>query len=1202
MDNQKLREKFFMQGENELLENIPCGIYCTCCRTQEGFEYENLPMVFVNEEFYQCIGYTREEFEITGNDIRAIISRQDKETMNQQVKRAVSEPGSMVSQDYRICGPRGTVYHVLVAVRMAEGTAGYDFLLFACAGLDTVTEKTQMYEKQQSRTQEGLDKLNRMIRKLPAGCAVIQGTEHWELVSGNEEFFRAIGYTLEEIQVMPGDMCDILYKEDIERLKKAMEDVLHGDRIGQCEVRFCDKSGDIRWIALKIRLFYYEGRIPYFLVSSWDIHRRKRMEEELYLQTERHKLMEEINQEFPFEYDVKNRTIFISARSNIILADKSGNDYYAPRGVLERVLHREDCETFFQMIDRASQEEEHGILEYRVNIAKEGEKPEYAWHRSIYKSIRGVNGRIVRILGRTEDITRERLRQDEMAQRLKQDDLTGLLNKAATKAEIEEFLMSNPNGTHALFLIDVDNFKCVNDTLGHLFGDSVLVNVGKKIRGLFRGTDVIGRIGGDEFMVLMKYTDSFQARAKAQSICDVIKQTYHGRNQEEIEISCSVGVAMYGTIKESYTSLFSKADMAMYQAKEEGKNQYRVAEVVDPLWKVRKETRIEARSSHYKAGRVQDMDFLSEAFTLLSHAKDVNDSLNILMERIGRQYDLGRVAVLECDKEKHELIQTNCWTRESGILTEKQFMENKYEEWEGFMSGFDEWGLSYINDCFGDENVSEADRAVFRERKIRALVNCSFSYFDLGEGYVTFCDQEKPRFWTDYEKETFLELSRMLSVFVALRVQQEEDQKAIRRLKKRDLLTGLYIEDAFKSKVRKELKNWREDMEYAIVYTDINDFSYINENFGHEEGNEILKRFASQIRKGKNMISCRLYSDLFITFVWDKDRDTILQNIVKSSLDFSRRQKEIYTSCNIRLTTGIYFMEDKNENLDMAIENANLTRKSIKGNNSVFCQVYESRLRQQREEEKKVLSEFQSSLEEGRFQVYIQPKFLLSQFELSGGEALVRWKKKSGELISPGMFIPVLEKFGYIIELDFYVYEQVMIYMRSWKEAGKELPVISVNFSRSHFEKNGIFQRIMKLTEEYQIEPGCIEIEITESLFVSGIELVKMEVQQLRKAGFRVAIDDFGTGYSSLGMLLDIPADIVKIDRSFLNRENRQNEKEFIRNMGRLIRSVKGEIIFEGIETEEQREFLVNCGFRFGQGFLFDRPLPIEVFQEKYMK
>ena len=140
------------------------------------------------------------------------------------------------------------------------------------------------------------------------------------------------------------------------------------------------------------------------------------------------------------------------------------------------------------------------------------------------------------------------------------------------------------------------------------------------------------------------------------------------------------------------------------------------------------------------------------------------------------------------------------------------------------------------------------------------------------------------------------------------------------------------------------------------------------------------------------------------------------------------------------------------------------------------------------------------------------------------------------------------------------------------------------------------------MTKAYRIDPKYIEIEITESLLITGYDLVKAEVNQLRQAGFRVAIDDFGTGYSSLGMLLDIPADIVKIDKSFLHRENGGNEKEFIQNMGRLIESIQEEVIFEGIETEEQREFLVDCGFRLGQGFLFDGPMPIEVFQEKYMK
>lgn len=1050
------------------------------------------------------------------------------------------------------------------------------------------------------RDEERLGRLSRTIQKLPTGCAVIQGVEHWELVKGNEEFFRLIGYTKEEIQVLPNDFEDAVYREDREKLHKIMEELMHTDKIKQCDIRICGKEGEIRWIALSLRMFYYQGRTPYFLVSCWDIHMRKKIEAELYLQTERYKLVEEINQEFPFEYDVENKTIFIASSSNIMIADRGGKDFFVSIKALEEIIFREDYEEFFGMIKRASSEEEHGMLEYRVNVADVGQEPEYAWHRTIYKSVPGENGEILRILGRTEDVTRERRIQDEMALKLKQDDLTKLLNKSTTKSEVEAFLKKNVRGTHALMLIDVDNFKGINDTLGHMFGDSVLITIAKKIQDLFRATDIVGRIGGDEFMVFMKHTDYYQAKLKAESICKNVRQTYHGGSKEEIEVSCSVGVAIIGTIKESYSSLFAKADMAMYQAKEAGKNQYRIAEGTDPLWKIRKATRIEPRIDQYKAGKVQDMDFLSEAFTLLSHAKDVNDSLNILMERIGRQYDLGIVSVLECDRERKELIQTNCWTRENGVLYEPQFVD-KFEDWDGFMSGFDEWGLAYINDCWGDEFVSEKDKAVFRERSMRAIVNCSFSYFELGEGYVSFCDLEKPRVWSNFEKETFLELTRMLSVFVALRVQREEDQRKIRHLKRRDMLTGLYIEEAFKSNVKEKLASGETGLQYAIVYTDINDFSYINENFGHEAGNEILRKFAKRIRSGNNKISCRLYSDLFVTLIWGAGKEEIIEIVTRANIEFSNQQREVYTACNLRLSTGLYFMDDVEESLDMAIENANIARKSIKGSTE-YCKVYESRMRRQRELEKQILAEFQSDLAESRFQVYIQPKFLLDQMEISGGEALVRLKKRDGKLEAPGVFIPILEKSGYIVELDFYMYEQVLICMSRWKAEGLKLPIISVNFSRCHFEKNGIFKRIMELTDKYGVEHQFIEIEITESLFVLGYDLVKTEVQQLRAAGFRVAIDDFGTGYSSLGMLLDIPADIVKIDRSFLNRENRQNEEAFLRNMGCLIRSVKEEVIFEGIETEEQREFLVKCGFRYGQGFLFDRPLPVEVFQEKYMK
>lgn len=1067
MNHNEMKEQFEEQWGELLFEAFPCGIYCVEYTKGKGMAKENFHTVYINEEFYRCIGYRQEEFAVAGNDVGIITVKEDKDIAKQQVWDAMAATGAIIYQDYRIHKPDGGITHVLCCIKDVEGQADSHLLVCIYNRMDAFLEKNRISMEQQVRMEEITSRLSRMIQKLPSGCAVLQGGDNWELVSANEEFFAAIGYTMEEIRTMPNDFYDILYREDVPKLKRVMEEALQRQDTRECEFRICDKNGKSHWIAVQVRFYYYQERIPCYLISSWNIHTRKMMEEKLISQTER-------------------------------------------------------------------------------------------------------------------------------------DPLTKLLNKAALQAEIESFLLQEPAGEHAVFLIDIDNFKAINDTFGHLFGDNVLVNIADKIKDLFRSTDIIGRIGGDEFMVLMKHASLAQARLKAQNICDSVRQSYQS-GQGDVEISSSVGVAIYGEMKESYTALFSKADMAMYQAKEAGKNQYRVAEIVDPMWKIRKGTGIENREGRYAAGKKQDMDFLSEAFQLLSHAKDMNNSLNLLMERIGRQYDLGMVAVLECDRERKELFQTNCWTRARGILLEPQFID-KYEEWTGFASGFDEWGLSYIDDCFGGEGVSESDREVFRERHIHALVNCSFSYYDLGEGYITFCDMEKPRIWSEFEKETFLELSKMLSVFVALRQQKEEDQKAIRSLKRRDALTGLYNEKAFKSKVKKIMANWRTDVQYAMVYTDINDFSYINDNFGHDVGNKLLKKFGTQLTECENMVSCRLYSDLFVSFLWDKDRDTILEHVIHSSLDFSRQQKEKFAAGNVRLSTGIYFMEDKNESIDIAIENANITRKSLKGSNSIFCRVYEEQMRKKREDEKRVLSEFQKALEENRLKVYIQPKFFISDFNICGGEALVRWQTKSGRIEYPGAFIPALEKSEYIIELDFYIYEQVLSHLKKWKEEGRQLYPISVNFSRRHFENEGIYRRVVELAEAYDVEPQFIEVEITESLFAEGYEKVKQDTLQLRKAGFRIAIDDFGTGYSSLSMLLDIPADIVKMDKSFLNRENCQDEREFIKNMGKLIRSAKEEVIFEGIETEEQREFLKNCGFRYGQGFLFDRPLPIAVFEEKYMK
>ena len=1045
----------------------------------------------------------------------------------------------------------------------------------------------------------GHDEIKNMLQQMPSGCAVIRGGEVWEVICANDEFFDPSGYTESEIREMPNDIYEIVYKADTVSLRRIAEEALHSGEMREGEFRIYDKEGKIHWLATKMKFYCYKDREPCYFVSVWDIHERKQIEQELRLQSERYKLLEEMNNEVPFEYDVKEEIFLLPKRSKFFLKPEREKKRIIHRNEISKLLHPKDLEKICKIIEEASTNPKEGAVEYRIRRNREEKEEGWTWHRAIYKSIIGVDGKVAWVLGRTEDITKQKLKQYEIAQQLKRDSLTGLLNKAASKSTIEEFLHTELGGEHAFFLIDVDNFKMINDTFGHLFGDSVLVNICEKIKGMFRSSDVIGRVGGDEFIAFMKNTSQEQAKIKAQSICEVVRQKYNSEG-EDIEISCSVGVAFAREGKADYATLFTKADMAMYRAKKAGKNQYSVAEYLDPEWKVQKKG-IESRNSQYRAGKAQDFDFLTKAFLLLSHAKDVNNSLNLLVERIGRQYDLGAVLVFERNEKKKEVCRTNSWSREAGILPKRRIPEES-SKWKSVCERIEKQEIMCINDCQSDIFVTQEEKEIFQERGICAVIGGTFSYLERGRGYVMFCDMERRRKWSEFEQEIFKELIRLLSVFVAVRCQQEEEQHTIRKLKKRDALTGLYNEEAFKEKVYEIKKNPDKTMQYAVVYTDINDFSYINDNYGQEAGNKILKGFADAIMEDVNSIACRLYSDLFISFMWGSDKDSILQYVVKKNASFSSQQKQRYIAENIKLSTGIYFLESPEEELEIAIENANLTRKSIKGNDSIFCRVYEKKLRQQREKEKKVIEKFSKALEEGQFVVYIQPQFQLDNRGFVGGEALIRWRNQRGKIECPDDFIPALEKSGDIIKLDFYVYEQVLKVMKQWKEEGKHLPIISVNFSRRHFEGRGIYYDVVERANAYEIPPEYIGIEITESIFTSGYDLVKLEMEKLRNAGFQVAIDDFGTGYSSLSMLMDIPVDVVKMDKSFLSRENSKKGERFIESMGRLIHDAKEKVIVEGIETEEQYEFLKKCDFEYGQGFLFEQPVPLSVFEEKYIK
>ena len=1191
--------EFEHRGLKVLME-LPIG---TC--VEQAYEVDGGQTEFAffraNTEFFRCIGYTQEEFAQKGNNLNRIIMRDERKRMEDKKRMAGKHPGVSCSDVFEILQPDGQACMVQWSVRGTIGENGECYLIECCNRFDEIMRKQSMLMDRLNKEKQEKKRLNDLVYELPVGVAVIRGGHDTVIETANAAFLQAKGYALGELIENRSNFKNYIYPADLSRFEEAVENCRDRKTVEEMEVRIICKNGELRWEYMQCQLYYYRNAVPYYILTSWDVNERKQLEDELRLMDEQYRMLEEVSDEFPLEYDVAAKRFRIPQKYYEIGKVTDRNRKYVDAADMFGEIHEEDREKCERAIQAASTKEISGTLDYRLNMAPQGKKPDYVWHRTIYRSILGGNAKINRIIGRSYDISYDRSIQEKLSEEMRLDPLTRLLNKVAVGEEIQEFLDEKPEGTHVLFLIDVDNFKRINDTFGHTVGDTVLTDTAETIGKLFEDNCIVGRIGGDEFLAFMEHTTPELARKKAKELCREAAKTLIG-DEAEVNVTLSVGLAVYGIDGEDYETLFAMADRAMYQTKRSGKNSFSFAQKGEPVSSnsTRKEKKTEPG---YLRSQEADKDFLNFAFSLLSHAKDVNGSLNVLLEQIGRKYGLDIVAVMEYADEKPEMEQTNSWNRYGKNFCH-EVLPRAIAEFKQAMPGefvvITEESLRKQNPKFWKNWNCE-------EMKISHIAGTKFEISGNHSGCLYIGVSRKEEGFSRTEEITLCELGRIVAVFVSLRNKIRDDQRKIQNLQNRDKLTGLYNLDAFREKTDEVLRDAAEKGSgrelYALVHVDINNFSYVNENFGQQVGDDILRDFATLIETGENVVeACRMYSDYFIELVIGENEEDIYRRIAKTNKRFEEMQKQKYPASSMHLSAGICFVDDCEKPFETILEGANLARKQAKEQKSSTV-VYREDMRERRDDEIHITGRFYGAMQKGELEVFLQPKFLLEDQKIYGAEALARWRLPSGELLSPAKFIPPLESMGYIVDLDFYILEQLLRAMKRWKDAGKQLFTISTNFSRRNFANGGkdFIERLQQTMERYGIKPQYIEIEVTESVIVENLSELKGCLCELEKLGYRIAIDDFGTGYSSLSVLLEIPADVIKIDKTFTDRIDFKEQQNFVSHMGQFIKSAKEEVIFEGIEKQEQRNFLLDCGFRYGQGYLFDKPLSVESFERKYM-
>lgn len=409
----------------------------------------------------------------------------------------------------------------------------------------------------------------------------------------------------------------------------------------------------------------------------------------------------------------------------------------------------------------------------------------------------------------------------------------------------------------------------------------------------------------------------------------------------------------------------------------------------------------------------------------------------------------------------------------------------------------------------------------------------------------------------------------------------------------KDELTGLYTRQAFYHHAR-TYTHFMTEEKFNVVILDVSDFKLINGTYGTKKGNEVLVYLSNAFRYYvKNGLLTRYEGDQLLGLFHSKvkmDVERINRNINKIA--------EEAPIPNIRIKVGIYEDVDTNLSIPVICDRALMAEKSISKDFKTNVAFYTDEMNQKQLVQRQMENDFKSAIANREFKVYYQPKYDVNTENIVGAEALVRWQKPDGTLISPGAFIPLFESDGLVVHLDEYVFENVCQFQKERMENKLPMVPISVNLSRASIHFNDVVEHYVDIVNQKQIPFECVPIELTESATLYSEKILEI-TDQLVNAGFTLHMDDFGSGYSSLTSLNELNFSTVKLDKSLINYIDQARGKKIVQQAIDLGHGLDMKVVAEGVESKEQRDCLKEMHCDMIQGFYYSKPLKQEDFIEK---
>lgn len=579
-------------------------------------------------------------------------------------------------------------------------------------------------------------------------------------------------------------------------------------------------------------------------------------------------------------------------------------------------------------------------------------------------------------------------------------------------------------------------------------------------------------------------------------------------------------------------------------------------------------------SQSLKTRLEREQSLVSCIHTLVS-IESLDEAVDLVLANAGEFYQADRVYIVEGT----DALSGCCtfeWCAQGTTSLKGKFQNIYFDDFPYIKSVIKSLKAVILEDTNLLKTEAPAEYSLLKKNGICGMYIVPFTLQEKLMGYIAI---DNPKI---HKGNT--SLLESLAYFIMNEVSNRRMSQRLRFTSYHDRLTGLANRNSYAEYL--DILRKREFQSLGILVADINGLKELNQDFGHSFGDTVICKVARILtdKFGEEHVF-RLSGDEYVVLLPDISQEGFLHKILEANEEW------------MLVEHGVSFGHIWNTDRDMAdidstiryVDELMLLQKQLYYRDTDIINK-----RHLPEKEAKLIQ----ALKEGNFIVYLQPKVNLNTRELIGAEALVRYQDEENGLIMPDQFINTVEKMGSICYIDLFVFEEVCKILKRWEQEGRRLIPISLNFSRGTIMIPGLTKKMAEIHERYGVPKELMEIEVTESMQemerISFSEIGK----QIRNMGFGISLDDFGVKYSNASMLAILPLDILKIDRSLISSLT-ENDRFCIvvRHVIELCREMGIQVIAEGVETEEQRELLIQLGCCFSQGYLFGKPMPLERFE-----